>query len=480
MKLTELFSGIAFTTQLPSDADLGQVTCDSRQVEPGGVFVCVPGTRMDGHDHAGEAVGKGAAAIVCQRDLGLPQQILVQNSRAAYARLCANALGNPARRLRLIGVTGTNGKTSITYLLRYMLAHCGKRAGLIGTIQNQIGEMYIPATHTTPDPAELHAMFARMAEAGCEYVVMEVSSHALDQHRLEGCEFECAIFTNLTQDHLDYHGTMENYYQAKKQLFMQSKQAVINLDDEYGRRLLGEITCPAHTFSVGNDRADFTARSVETFVHSSKFTFVGNARIGRVVCPMPGLFSVSNAMAALSCMVVLGMELQKAIEGLAACPGVPGRAEVLPTDTPFTVVRDYAHSPDGLEKITAALKPFVKGRFVVLFGCAGNRDRTKRPKMLAAVAKQADYIVLTSDNPRDEDPMQIITDALPGLEGYDVPCKVIANRYDAIEWALRFCEKDDLLLLAGKGHEDYQVLDYGTIYFDEKEIVQRLLGKWRE
>ena len=455
------------------------LTANSREVQEGNLFFCIQGERADGHTYAPKALEAGAAAVVAQRDLGLPRQILVENSRAAYALACGNWFGNPSRRLRLIGVTGTNGKTTVSYLIKSILEAAGKKVGLIGTIRNEIGPMKIPAHYTTPDPFALHSLFARMVEAGCEYGVMEVSSHGLDQHRLEGCRFEVGVFTNLTQDHLDYHHTMENYFQAKKTLFDLAGMGVVNLDDPYGRRLREEISIPCTTFSVKEDGADYTAKSIRSTIQGSTFAFVGKGMIARIKLAMPGAFSVSNAMAAASCALALGIPLEVAAEGLSRCPGVLGRAEVIAAGEEYTIIRDYAHTGDGLEKILSTVREFAPGRLVVLFGCAGNRDATKRPDMAAIAARLADYCILTSDNPRHEDAQKIVDDALPGFQGSKTPYKVILNRYEAIRWALDHLQPGDTLVLAGKGHEDYQVLKDETIWFDEREIVRRMLAQSR-
>lgn len=474
MKLYELLKEIECENKI-KDCEISKVTCDNREVIPASVFVCVKGLKFDGHTVAQQALDAGAAAVVCERDLGLKEQILVPNSREAYAIMCGNFYGNPSHHMKLIGITGTNGKTTITYLIKHVLESAGKHVGLIGTIHNEIGDMDVPATHTTPDPAELHVLFSRMLKAGCEYVVMEVSSHALDQHRLAGCRFAVGVFTNLTQDHLDYHGTMENYYEAKKRLFSMCETAVINIDDSYGRRLLDEINCKTLTFSTDSDSADFTAKNIIPSATQTRFALVGDSLIGRVKFCMPGKYSISNALAAGVASLAAGISFDNAIIGLNSCTGVVGRTEVLDTHTDFTVIRDYAHTPDGLEKVISAVKEFAKGRVITLFGCAGNRDRTKRPKMAEIVSRLSDFVILTSDNPRDEDPLQIIDDAKPGLLEHDTPYEIFPDRYEAIEWALDFAKAGDILMLCGKGHEDYQVLHFGTICFDEKEIVLRLL-----
>ena len=477
MLLSKLLEGVEYEGSV-KDCEIKGVTSDSRQVEPGMLFVCIRGTRADGHGYAKGAVEAGAAAVVCERDLGLQNQILCADTHLAYGLLCGNWYGNPARRLRLIGVTGTNGKTTVTCMVKHILETTGARVGLIGTIHNEIDDIVLPAKHTTPDALALHGMLSRKADAGCRYVVMECSSHALDQQRLAGLRFEAAAFTNLTQDHLDYHHDMENYYHAKKKLFSMCGTAVVNVDDAYGQRLAEEITCPKITFSTQSDEADYTAKDIRPAPDSSRFMLVGKGQIARVRLPIPGDFSVANAMTAACSCIAAGLTVEEAAAGLCSCKGVVGRIEVLPTGTPYTVIRDYAHSPDGLEKIITTMQKFAVGRVVTLFGCAGNRDRTKRKKMAEIVARLSDFVILTSDNPRDEDELQIIEDAKPGLlEHPDTPYEIIPDRYAAIEWALDHAQPDDVLILAGKGHEDYQVLKGETICFDEKQIVLDLLAR---
>ncbi len=475
MRLQELLSGIEYKGII-EDTEITEVTYDSRRAKPGCVFVCAKGSKADGHDFAAQAAEMGASAIVCERSVGVKNELIVGCSRSVYARMCAALNGNPAEKLKLIGITGTNGKTTITYLIKHLLEHAGKRVGLIGTISNNIVGMELPAKHTTPDPGELHLLFSKMLSAGCEYVVMEVSSHALDQHRLDGVTFDVGVFTNLTQDHLDYHGTMDNYFEAKKKLFSSSKQAVLNLDCPYGERLSKELSIPVITYSASDDGATYTAHNVSLSAKGAGFVLVGNGVIGRVKFPMPGQYSVSNALAAAGAALAAGVDFDCVVEGLNSCPGVKGRTEVLPTGTDYTVICDYAHSPDSLEKVVDTVGAFAKGRVITLFGCAGNRDAKKRPLMAKAVAKRSDYIVFTSDNPRNEDPLKIIEDAMSGFDGYNGVLKVIPDRYEAIKHALSIAEPEDVIILAGKGHEDYQVLREGTIYFDEHVIVKEILG----
>ncbi|MBR5485533.1 MAG: UDP-N-acetylmuramoyl-L-alanyl-D-glutamate--2,6-diaminopimelate ligase [Oscillospiraceae bacterium] len=477
MKLQQLLDGVEYNTMLSADTQINTITCDSRRVEKGSLFVCIKGERFDGHDHAAKALEDGAAAVVCQRDLGLKEQILVSDSRLAYALLCRNFFGRACDRLKLIGVTGTNGKTTITFLIKHILEAMGKKVGLMGTVENQIGDITIQATHTTPDPFQLHSLFSRMVKAGCEYAVLEVSSHAMAQHRLAGCHFACGIFTNLTQDHLDYHKTMENYYLAKRSLFEMADLAVVNYDDEAGQRIMQEIKVPFVSYSVNKDDADYTAHGIIGMPAGSRFDFVGKQAIGRITFSMPGDYSVSNAMAAAAAVLELGFPVNKICAALTDCPGVPGRTEVIPTNRDFTVIRDFAHSPDGLEKVISTVRRFAKADILVVFGCAGERDRTKRNKMTAIVSKLADRVIFTLDNPRNEDPRQIEADSIEGLNSTKTPYEVVDDRCEAIRRALAYCKKDDILLLLGKGHEDYQVLDFGTVNFDERKIVLQLLAE---
>jgi len=476
LTLRQLLDGLEIDDNTKDCAKV-TISSDTRTMQAGSVFFAIPGLKFDGHDFAAQALEKGAAAVVAERDLGLRDQILVPDSRRAYAVACGNYFGNPARKLKLMGVTGTNGKTTVTCLIKHILRQAGKKAGLVGTIHNEIGDTVIPTRNTTPDPIQLHAMFAEMVREGCEYAVMEVSSHALDQQRVEGLRFLTAAFTNLTQDHLDYHDGMEGYYRCKRRLFALCDTAVVNLDDEYGRRILREAGCRVRTYSCGNDEADCVAHDIRYTRQGSRFAMLAEGKLTRVSCGAPGMFAVSNAMAAaLSCLAA-GIGLDTVVQALASSPGVPGRMEILPTDTPYTVIRDYAHSPDGVEKVLKTAKEFSKGRVVALFGCGGNRDRTKRPVMAETASRLADFCILTSDNPRDEAPERIVEDCLPGLREHDTPYEVIVDRYEAILWALDHAQPDDTLLLLGKGHEDYQVLSYGTIHFDEKEIVMSYLSK---
>lgn len=470
MNLSDLLSGIADAGTLGS-CEITDVCSDSRKVTPGGVFVCIKGGRFDGHDHAGNALDAGAAVVVCERDLGLARQVIVENTHLAYAQMCANFCGNPERRMRFVGVTGTNGKTTTTNLIKGVLSDAGYKVGLVGTNQNEIGDEVVPAHRTTPDAYELYHLFRRMADAGCDIVVMEVSSHALHQYRLGALPFEIGVFTNLTQDHLDYHGTMEAYYEAKKMLFQMTKKAVVNLDDAYGRRLVQEIPCVAVGFSERQTAVDYYAENISYSASSVHYTLCHNGERHTIDFGMPGAFSVLNSMAAAAVCMELGLPAEKVAVFLAGSHGVKGRSEIIPTGRNFTVVCDYAHTPDGLDNILPALKQNASGRLVTLFGCGGDRDRTKRPLMGESAAIHSDFVIVTSDNPRTEDPESIIREILPGVEKHNTPYVVIPDRREAIYYAVRHALPGDLIVLAGKGHEDYQVIGEREFHFDEREVV---------
>lgn len=472
MKLSELLQGIdnRFT-----DIEITAVTCDSRQVINGCAFVCIDGVVMDGHKFANDALDKGAAVIIVQKDLGLDNQIIVKDTRIAFAEMSANWFNNPAKKLKVIGVTGTNGKTSVSYMIKQILEECGKKVGLIGTIQNVIADEVLPSKNTTPSSYELNSMFALMLKAGCEYCVMEVSSHALDQNRVYGIDFEVAIFTNLTQDHLDYHITMENYMNAKKKLFLNAKTAILNMDDSYYSAFNDGLTCKSVTYSAISDEADYTAKDIRLRPDGTEYLLSGIGNLQRIKTMIGGKFTPYNTMAAAAAALELGIDLETVALAISKMTGVKGRAEVVPTNRDFTVIIDYAHTPDGLENILKSFSEYEKNRLICVFGCGGDRDKTKRPKMGAVAAEYADYVIVTSDNPRTEEPMAIIEDILVGLNETKTPYTVIENRIEAINRAIQMADKDDIIVLAGKGHETYQILKTGTIHLDEREIVAEAL-----
>lgn len=474
MKLSEILKGIDVLNKY-SDAEVIDVTQDSRLVKEGSLYVCVKGNTFDGHSVAEEMLENGAAAVVVERDLGLDKQVIVSDTRSIFSSVCANFFGNPAKNLKLIGLTGTNGKTTTTFLIKQILELTGKMVGLIGTVQNMVGDEIYPAKYTTPDPYELQSLFKKMVDAGCEYCVMEVSSHALAQGRVNGLQFHIGAFTNLTQDHLDYHKTWENYFNSKRILFKNSDIAITNADDKYGLEIVKDLPCKTVTYAVNTNNADYCAKNVKFKSDGVEYEIVSDF-IGRVSCPIPGRFSVYNSLCAAAVALSLGIDYKSVLTAISKSNGVKGRIEVVPTNTDYTVIIDYAHSPDGLENIITSLREIAKNRVVTLFGCGGDRDRTKRPKMGKIAAELSDFCVVTSDNPRTENPSAIIEDILEGMKGVSTPYVVVENRKDAIRWAMENAQPDDIILLAGKGHETYQILPTGTIHFDEREAVAEILG----
>lgn len=458
-----------------ADLEITGITCDSRAVKKDNVFVCIKGTLSDGHDYAASALEKGAAVIVCEKDMGIDNQIIVEDTHAAYSDMCAKWFGNPADSLKLIGVTGTNGKTSVTYMLKKILEAKGHKVGLIGTIQNMIGDEILATQNTTPNAYDLNSLFALMKAKGCTYAIMEVSSHALDQCRVYNLNFEVAIFTNLTQDHLDYHITMENYLLAKKKLFKMCKTAVINSDDEYAAELMKGLDCKVVTYSVG-DSSTYSAKAIRYKPASVDYEFVSDREIGHIRVNTGGKFTVYNSLCAAACASELGHNIAETASAIAELKGVKGRAEVVPCDRDFTIIIDYAHTPDGLKNILSTFRECERNRLTVVFGCGGDRDKTKRPIMGSVAARYADFVIVTSDNPRSEEPSAIIEDILTGMDGTTTPYKVIENRIEAIKYAVETAQKNDIIVLAGKGHETYQILSNGTIHLDEREIVAEALG----
>ena len=476
MRLYALLEGNA-ETEL-EDREITGITNDSRNVEEGYLFVCIKGEHFDGHTKAAEMLEKGAAAVVVERDLGLgKQQILVPHTYIFYGQLCAAWFGHPEREMTFIGVTGTNGKTTTTNVIKHILTANGYLVGLIGTIQNEIGDQILHTDNTTPMVYDLMALYRKMADAGCDYVVMEVSSFGLVQHRIGPTHFRAAVFTNLTQDHLDYHKTMEAYYQAKKMLFSITDYALINIDDDYGKRLAGEVTCAMETYGISS-KADYYADAIKLRANGTSFWMCYGGKSYPVEIQMTGMFNVSNVLAASAVCMELGLTNAQVLQAVQKCRGVRGRCEVIPTGKPFSVICDYAHTPDAIENILKSVKEYTEGRLICLFGCGGNRDKTKRPKMAKAAAAYADFLVITSDNPRDEDPNAIIQDILAGLAGSTIPYEVVVDRKEAILRGMQIAQPGDVLVLAGKGHEDYQGLPNNVhIHMDEREIVADCLTK---
>ena len=459
------------------ETEIADIRYDSRAVGPGDLFVAVEGFQSDGHRFIGKAAAAGAAAVLCQR---VPEEdvpyIQTPDSRLALALVSAARFGYPSREIRMIGVTGTNGKTTSTMLIKHLLETClGARVGLIGTIANYIGDEEIHTERTTPESYDLQKLLRQMADAGCSYGVMEVSSHALALDRVAGIQFRAGLFTNLTQDHLDFHKTMEEYAAAKARLFSVCDRAAIRTDDPWAGFMTERASCPVLSYGVSGGE-ELHGEEIEYSASGVAFTAVYEGRRVPVRLGIPGRFSVENALTALAAGILAGIPLEEAAAALGTASGVKGRVEVVPVKGDYTVVIDYAHTPDALEKVLQAMKPVARGRLVVLFGCGGDRDGTKRPVMGRAAAENADFSIVTSDNPRSESPEDIIRDILAGMPE-DAPKKVIPDRREAIAWAVEHHEPGDLIVLAGKGHETYQEINGVRRHMDEREIVAELQGK---
>ena len=469
MKLHELIGDKA---EGLSEREISFITDNTKKVIKDSIFVCVKGGSFDGHTAAQEMIEKGAALVVCERDLGLgDKQLVVENSRKYYGELCAAWFDHPEKKMKMIGVTGTNGKTTITTVIKSILMQNGHKTGLIGTIRNEIGDEPVHTENTTPMAYDYMELLNKMYKAGCEYVVMEVSSFGLAQYRIGPTYFDMGVFTNLTQDHLDYHKTMENYYQAKKMMFDSCGYAVINTDDEYGKRLFGEIVCDKESYGT-NENADIRYTDVSMRANGTDFELEVNGDKHHISMMMPGMFNAANASAAAAVCIKAGIPAERVFEAIEKCHGVKGRCEVIPTGRDFTVICDYAHTPDAIENILKSVREYTDNRLICLFGCGGNRDAKKRPLMAKAAAKFADKLIITSDNPRDEIPEAIIDDILKGIENSDIQFDVVVDRTKAIYHSLKIADKGDVIVLAGKGHEDYQVLPGNEhIHFDEREIV---------
>jgi UDP-N-acetylmuramoyl-L-alanyl-D-glutamate--2,6-diaminopimelate ligase len=488
MTLRELLeaAGIAAPPQ-GADAPIAGLAYRSESVTPGALFFCVPGFVVDGHQFAPDAVRLGATALVCERALGsgVPE-VLVPSVREAMGPLAAAFHGRPTAQLKVAGVTGTNGKTTTAFLTRHVLESAGVRTGLLGTVHSVVGGQVEEVERTTPEAIDLQATFARMLAAGDKACVMEVSSHALELHRAAGIEFDCAVFTNLTQDHLDFHGTLDAYYLAKRRLFVPAQgTAAVNVDDEWGRKLAEEIEDGAITFAVDRD-ADYRATGVRYDAAGSSFTCATAASEVDVRVPLPGLFNVYNSLAAMAAAGALGVPVETAAAALESARRVPGRFEPVEQGQDFGVLVDYAHTPDSLENVLESARGLLQqaggdGRLIVVFGAGGDRDREKRPLMGAAARRLADHTVVTSDNPRSEEPEAIIAAIVAGAEdaapgGVGSAIEVEADRRAAIERAMELARPGDIVLIAGKGHEQGQEFEGGRkIPFDDREVAREAL-----
>ncbi len=484
--LAGLLSAYGIEARGSLDQEVTGVYYDSRQAGPGGIFVCIPGLKADGHDFAAKAVERGVAALVVERFLDLPvTQIKVKDSRSVLGPLAASLLDRPADKLRLCGVTGTNGKTTVTHLIEHILARSGRTVGLIGTLGARIGAAEFPGSRTTPEASELQELLAEMVRRGAGCAVMEVSSHALDLHRVAGCEYDVAVFTNLTQDHLDYHQSMEQYLAAKGKLFQSlgqdarkngRKYAVINADAAAAGQLRAWTAVNSVTYGLHNE-ADYRAFNVDNSPAGVEFDVRFPGGEIHLKLKTPGMFTVYNALAAFAVGLEEGLEPGLVASALAELQGVPGRFELVEGKQPFSVIVDYAHTPDSLENVLKTAQEFCRGRIITVFGCGGDRDRTKRPVMGELAARLSDLAVVTSDNPRSEDPMAIIQDVRQGMDRVAASYLTEPDRYRAIMLACSKAAAGDIVLIAGKGHEDYQEINGKKLPFDDRVVARECLGR---
>ena len=465
------------------------IAYDSRLVEPGFAFVAIPGEQADGHDYIGEAIAKGAAVIVCEREMELPSDVglvLVKDSRRSLAALSAAFYDHPDRKMRLIGVTGTNGKTTTTSLIKYLLERAGHKSGLVGTLGGRAGSEQLPelrSATTTPESLELFRLFDKMVEKDCDYAVIEVSSHALRQGRTSSCHFTGAVFTNLTQDHLDYHKTMEAYGQAKAILFSlldEQGYGVVNLDDKYAPVFMQACRCRLYTYGE-SEQADLRLLQYSASMSGMDYTFCYEGRNYQVRIPLIGRFNIYNSMAAICAALAEGLDIDDIVDWLAEAPQVPGRFELIDEGQSFAVVVDYAHTPDGLENLLRAARSLKPHRLITVFGCGGNRDTTKRPQMGRISGQYSDVSVLTSDNPRYEEPRAILDMIEAGIKPVGNNYLVEEKRDRAISLALNMAQTGDIVVIAGKGHEDYQLIRGVKHHFDDREqarlVLRAKLGK---
>ena len=465
------------------ETEIGFLTADSRAKGENGLFFCLPGARFDGHDFAPQALSNGCCALVVERELDLPcPQVLVSDVRAAMARIASAFNGHPERRLRLVGITGTKGKTTTTYMLKSVIEAAGFSCGIIGTTGCIAGNTKLPSQLTTPDPIEMFEILRIMADAGVQIVCMEVSAHALYLRKLMGIVFEAAAYTNFSQDHLDFFGTMEKYLAAKKILFEGDmvRNAAINVDEETAEYIQEGMICPSMTYGISGD-ADLFARDIEITESGVSFTLnLRKLHTERIHLLLTGMFNVYNAMTTAACALILGISLEDIRKGLESMVSVPGRVEMLDTKTPYRMILDYSHSPDALENILSTVREFCRGRLILVFGCGGDRDKGKRPIMGEIAGRLADYSILTSDNPRREDPMAILAAIEAGIKPTGAKYEIVENRREAIRQAMEMAVGGDIIVLAGKGHETYQEIGGVKYPFDEKVVVSELLGEMKK
>ena len=479
MKLREIIQDLEILAMSADpELEIEGIRYDSRAVRPGDLFVAVRGYTSDGHRFIPKALENGASAVICETaPEGEVPYVLVADSRLSLALVSRAFYGYPARRMTMIGITGTSGKTTSSYLMKHLLeSGLGAKVGLIGTNGNMIGDSFLHSEFTTPESCELHELFRKMADEGCTHLVMEVSSHSLYLDRVAGISYDVGIYTNLSQDHLDFHGNMESYAAAKKLFFSRCGSVCVNADDAWAPYMCEGESCGLLRYGIEKD-ADLRAEDIHLNAGGVQFTARYKDQHVPVELAIPGLFSVYNALGVIAAGLRLGLTLDACAESMRSAKGVKGRLELVPTDGDYSIVIDYCHKPDALEKVLKTLRPVTRGRLIALFGCGVDRDHIKRPIMGRIAAENADLCVVTSDNPRTEKPEAIIEDILVGMQDSQTPIQVICDRERAIAWAIDNVQPGDVLLLAGKGHEDYQVVGHEKRHMDEREIVASVMKR---
>lgn len=461
-------SGIEYKNE---DKDIKYITDDSRKVREDTLFVC----HEKGEDYVRQAIEKGAVAVVAEKKV-CENTIITEDTRKTYSLLCAAFFGFSHKKLRLIGVTGTNGKTTVSTMIYNILTMAGHKCALFGTVCNKLCGESSESVLTTPDSFYMHKKFREMTECNTEYCIIEASSQGLIQQRLYGLSFEVGVFLNLTEDHLDYHGDMESYKNAKRLLFSSSRLSVINDDDSYRDDFISAAAGEVKTYSLKSDEADFTAKCIKFSEGVTDYAIVSDGLIHRIKLKIPGAYNVSNSMAAIITALSLGVSLDSCSAALRNFYGVRGRFEIVPTDRDFKIIIDYAHTPDSLRQVLLTLGSFPKNRIITVFGCGGDRDREKRGGMGKIAADYSDMVIVTSDNPRDEEPMDIIRDIVSAVKSTRTPMFIRQDRRKAIEFALKNAQENDIILLAGKGHETTQTVRGEEIPMDERKIIRELLG----
>jgi UDP-N-acetylmuramoyl-L-alanyl-D-glutamate--2,6-diaminopimelate ligase len=478
MRILELVKGLYDFDITGDDINIESLSYNTASLSENSLFFCIEGLKTDGHNFAQKAVDNGARALVISKDIqinGNVTKIKVRDTREAMSIISSNFYGNPSKKLDIIGITGTNGKTTSTFMIKSIIDFHGRSTGLLGTIYNIIGDRIEEAKRTTPESMDLQNIFREMEQSGVDSCIMEVSSHSLDLKRVFGVEFKVGMFTNLTQDHLDFHGNMEEYFNAKMKLFDNCEIAVINSDDEYGKKAINILKDKKIiTYGIDSD-SDVKAKDIVISGEGTSFIMCYKDVLTPIKLHLPGKFNVYNALSCAAASIGMGIEIDIIKKGLESLEKVPGRSEKINSKKGFTIVIDYAHTPDGIINILNTAREYTKGKLVVIFGCGGDRDRTKRPIMGKAAGERADFCVVTSDNPRTEDPAAIIQDIIPGVIETSCPYTIIEDRRKAIEYAIQNGNDGDVIVIAGKGHETYQILKDKTINFDEREIVKDIL-----